>query len=134
MTSPRPLDPDCPQLYGTGEIRMESAERASGYWTTRADKNPEEDVRTSGVYWRADPEDVSILDGRDDRKRAELIAEGLRHWSRSRTSEISAGKVSDSLPGAHDRTRMSTELDPLVLVDRFSKRRPAPSVRGRRVG
>ena len=31
----RPLDPDCPQLYGTGEIRMESAERASGYWTTR---------------------------------------------------------------------------------------------------
>src|SRR5688500_13015671 len=39
----RPLDPDCPQLYGTGEIRMESAERASGYWTTRADKHPEVD-------------------------------------------------------------------------------------------
>jgi hypothetical protein len=76
----RPLDPDCPQLYGTGEIRMESAERASGYWTTRADKHPEVDVRTSGVYWRADPEDMSILDGRDDRKRAELIAERLRDW------------------------------------------------------
>ena len=29
-------------------------------------------------YWRADPEDMSILDGRDDRKRAELIAERLR--------------------------------------------------------
>ena len=76
----RPLDPDNSQLYGTGEIRMESAERASGYWTTRADTHPEVDVRTSGVYWRADPQDMSILDGRDDRKRAELIAERLRHW------------------------------------------------------
>ena len=76
----RPLDPNAPQLYGTGEIRLESAERASGYWTTRADKHPEVDVRTSGVYWRADPEDMSILDGRDDRKRGELIAERMRHW------------------------------------------------------
>jgi hypothetical protein len=76
----RPLDADCPQLYGTGEIRMESAERASGYWTTRADKHPEVNARTSGIYWRADPEDMSILDGRDDRRRAELIAERLTHW------------------------------------------------------
>jgi hypothetical protein len=76
----RPLDPDCPQLYGTGEVRMESAERASGYWTTHADKHPEVDVRTSGVYWRADREDMTILDGRDDRKRAELIAERLKSW------------------------------------------------------
>ena len=30
-------------------------------------------------YLRADPEDMSILDG-DDRKRAKLIAERLRHW------------------------------------------------------
>ena len=76
----RPLHVDCPQLYGTGEIRMESAERASGYWTTRADKHPEVDGRTSGDYLRADPEDMSILDGRDDRKRAELIAEQMSHW------------------------------------------------------
>ena len=76
----RPLDPNAPQLDGTGEIRMESAERASGYWTTRADTHPEVNARTSGVYWRADPEDMSILDGRDDRKRAELIAERLKHW------------------------------------------------------
>lgn len=76
----RPLDADCPQLYGTGEIRMESAERASGYWTTRADKHPEVDARTSGVYLRADPGDMGILDGRDDRKRAELIAEQMSHW------------------------------------------------------
>jgi hypothetical protein len=59
---------------------MESAERASGYWTTREDKHPEIGVRTSGVYWRADSDDMSILDGRDDRKRAELIAERLMQW------------------------------------------------------
>jgi hypothetical protein len=29
---------------------------------------------------RANPEDLSILDGRDDRKRAELIAEQMNHW------------------------------------------------------
>jgi hypothetical protein len=37
-------------------------------------------ARTSGVYWRAEPEDLSILDGRDDQRRAELIAERLKHW------------------------------------------------------
>ena len=76
----RPLQPDAPQLDGTGEIRMESAERASGYFTTRADTHPRVNARTAGVYWRADPEDMSILDGHDDRKRAELIAEQLKRW------------------------------------------------------
>jgi Predicted nucleotide-binding protein containing TIR-like domain len=76
----RPLDPDAPQLDGTGEIRMESVDRASGYWTTHVDKQPEVNARTAGVYWRADPEDMNILDGRDDQKRAELIAERLSHW------------------------------------------------------
>jgi hypothetical protein len=37
-------------------------------------------ARTAGVYWRADPQDVGILDGRDDQKRAQLIAERLRDW------------------------------------------------------
>ena len=76
----RPLDPESPQLYGTGETRLESAERANGYWTTRSDKHPEVEMRTSGVFWRADPEDLSILDGRDDRRRAELITERLKDW------------------------------------------------------
>jgi Predicted nucleotide-binding protein containing TIR-like domain len=76
----RPLDPNAPQLEGTGDIRMESAERASGYWTTRADTDPGMNARTAGVFWRADPEDMSILDGRDNQKRAELIAERLMHW------------------------------------------------------
>jgi hypothetical protein len=29
---------------------------------------------------RADPEDLRILDGSDDRRRVELIAERLRNW------------------------------------------------------
>ena len=76
----RPRDPDAPQLDGTGEIRMESADRAAGYFTTRAETNPRVHARTAGVYLRADPEDLRILDGRDDLQRAELIAERLRHW------------------------------------------------------
>jgi hypothetical protein len=76
----RPRDPDTPQLHGTGEIRIESADRAEGYWTTRSDTSPQISARTSGVYLRADREDLSILDGRDDRKRAELIAERLKNW------------------------------------------------------
>jgi hypothetical protein len=76
----RPMDPNAPQLEGTGEIRVESADRASGYFTTRAETRPRVNARTAGVYWRADPEDMSILDGSDDRRRAELIAERLKNW------------------------------------------------------
>jgi Predicted nucleotide-binding protein containing TIR-like domain len=76
----RPRDPNAPQLDGTGEIRLETADRASGYWTTRADTNPELNARTAGVYLRADPADLSILDGNDDRRRSELIAERLKRW------------------------------------------------------
>jgi hypothetical protein len=73
----RPLDPNAPQLNGVGEIRLESGDRASGYFTTRADLDPNVNARTAGVYWRADPDDMSILDGRDDQKRAALIREQL---------------------------------------------------------
>lgn len=76
----RPIDPDAPQLEGTGEIRLESADRAAGYWTTRSDKQPDLNARTSGVYLRADPEHLRILDGHDDRRRAELLAERLQDW------------------------------------------------------
>jgi hypothetical protein len=76
----RPLDPDAPQLEGTGEIRAESADRASGYWMTRSDRDPNLNARTSGIYLRAEPTDMGILDGRDDRQRVELIAERLRNW------------------------------------------------------
>ena len=76
----RPLDPNAPQLEGTGEIRLESHERAAGYFTVRADADPTLNVRTSGVYVRADPEDLRILDGQDNRKRVKLIADQLKRW------------------------------------------------------
>ena len=76
----RPRDPNAPQLDGTGEIRLESADRAAGYFTTRSDTRPEVSARTSGVYWRAHPEDMSTLDRGDDRQRARLIAERLKQW------------------------------------------------------
>lgn len=76
----RPRQPNAPLLEGTGEIKLESAERASGWFTTRAESQPELRARTSGIYLRADPGDLGILDGGDARKRAELIAERIAHW------------------------------------------------------
>jgi hypothetical protein len=76
----RPRDPNAPQLNGTGEIRIETPDRATGYWTTRSHTSPDLNARTSGVYLRSDPDDLTILDGGDDRQRAELIAERLTRW------------------------------------------------------
>lgn len=76
----RPLHPNAPQVDGTGEIRMESDDRASGYFTTRADGDPALNARTAGIYLRAETDDLNVLDGRDNQKRVELIAERLRHW------------------------------------------------------
>ncbi|MEI5678506.1 MULTISPECIES: TIR domain-containing protein [unclassified Mesorhizobium] len=76
----RPLHPNAPQLHGTGEIKLESADRASGYFTTLSETQPEVNARTSGVYLRAEPNDSSILNGRDDRQRSKLIAQRLKHW------------------------------------------------------
>ena len=69
-----------PKLEGTGEIRVESADRATGYWTTRSDRDPALNARTSGVYLRADPSDLEVLDGGSEEVRAELIAQRLRNW------------------------------------------------------
>jgi hypothetical protein len=76
----RPLDADAPQLEGTGEVRLESPDRAAGYWTTRVEKQPKVSARTSGVYMRAEPADLGILDGNDDRQRATLIGARLKQW------------------------------------------------------
>src|SRR5262249_9802024 len=70
----RALDPDAPELHGTGEIRLENADRASGYWITR-DGSLKVNTRTVGVYLRAEPSDLETLDGNDDEQRVKLIAE-----------------------------------------------------------
>jgi hypothetical protein len=76
----RPLHPNAPQLEGTGEIRVETADRATGYWTTRSDRDPGLNARTAGVYLRADPSDLQVLDGGSAEERAQLIAQRLREW------------------------------------------------------
>jgi hypothetical protein len=77
----RPRHQNAPKLDGTGEIKLESADRANGYFTTRSDSGPKVNARTSGVYVRAQPEDLAVLDGQDDQKRVELLAERLRNWN-----------------------------------------------------
>jgi hypothetical protein len=76
----RPRHPNAPQLEGTGEIRLEDANRAAGYWTTRSEADPLLRERTSGVYLRADPDDMRILDGGDATSRAGLLAVRLQEW------------------------------------------------------
>jgi predicted nucleotide-binding protein with TIR-like domain len=76
----RPRHPNAPQLEGTGEIRLESADRAAGYWITRSDVDLALHERTSGVYLRAEPADMATLDGSDPESRAELLAMRLREW------------------------------------------------------
>src|SRR4029079_7586707 len=76
----RPRDPNAPQLEGTGEIRLETADRATGYWTTRSDRDPGLNARTAGVYLRADPSDLQVLDGGSEEDRAQLIGQRLSEW------------------------------------------------------
>jgi hypothetical protein len=76
----RPRHPNAPRFEGTGEIRLESEDRASGYWTTRSETDPNIHERTSGIYLRADPSDMRILEGEDLAARVELIGRRLAEW------------------------------------------------------
>jgi hypothetical protein len=76
----RPRHPNAPQLEGTGEIKLESVDRASGYWTSRAEGADAFYARTSGIYLRADPGDIAVLDGNDASQRVALIEGRLEEW------------------------------------------------------
>jgi hypothetical protein len=71
---------------------MESTDRATGYWTTRSDRDPELNARTAGVYLRADPSDLEVLDGGSEEERAELIAERLREWRAAAERLLTSGE------------------------------------------
>ena len=77
----RPRHPDAPQLEGTGEILLESVDRANGYFTTRSDGVEAFHARTSGIYLRADRSDLEVLDGGSEADRAALIGKRLQEWS-----------------------------------------------------
>ena len=76
----RPRHQNAPQLEGTGEIKVEEPDRATGYWTTRSNRDPTLNARTAGVYLRADPADLQVLDGGSEEERAELIGQRLGEW------------------------------------------------------
>jgi hypothetical protein len=76
----RPRHPNAPQLEGTGEIKLESVDRAGGYWTTRSEGAGTFHARTSGIYLRADPGDAAVLDGNAAAERAALIERRLQEW------------------------------------------------------
>src|SRR5688500_15181643 len=76
----RPRHPNAPQLEGTGEIRLETADRASGYWTTRSDRDAGLNARTAGVYRRGAPADRQMLAGGTEEARAELMSQRIRDW------------------------------------------------------
>ncbi|HET6695020.1 MAG TPA: nucleotide-binding protein [Gaiellaceae bacterium] len=76
----RPRHPNAPQLEGTGEVKLETADRANGYWTTRSESDAGPKARTSGVYFRADPSDLEVLEGGSEQERAQLIEQRLQEW------------------------------------------------------
>jgi hypothetical protein len=76
----RPRDPDAPELEGTGEIKLESVDRGNGYFITRSDGASPVHAKTSGIYLRADPDDMAILDGDDPAARSDLIQRRLVQW------------------------------------------------------
>jgi hypothetical protein len=76
----RPRHPGAPRYEGTGEIRLESIDRATGYWTDRSEVDLELYERTAGVYLRADPDDMRVIDGGDPKRRTDLLATRLAEW------------------------------------------------------
>jgi hypothetical protein len=76
----RPRLPNAPKFEATGEIKLESVDRADGYWTTRMEGAEDVLLRTSGIYLRADPGDRAVLDGNDAAERAALIEQRLEEW------------------------------------------------------
>jgi hypothetical protein len=76
----RPRHPNAPELEGTGEITLESADRANGWWTTRSQAPDALLARTAGIYLRAEAGDQAVLNGDDAAERAALIERRIGEW------------------------------------------------------
>jgi CAP12/Pycsar effector protein, TIR domain len=77
----RPRDPNAPEFEGTGEIKLESVDRANGYYiVTRANAPEHFHVKTSGIYLRADAGDKTVLDSTDAAERAALLQRRIGEW------------------------------------------------------
>ncbi len=73
------IDADPAGFYGRGEFRLSpgNKDRASGYFTTRNDSNPELDDQTPVDFRRAESSDILTMDGHDRQARQALIRERL---------------------------------------------------------
>jgi Predicted nucleotide-binding protein containing TIR-like domain len=76
----RPRYPNAPEYEGTGEIILESADRASGHWTTTSPGGERLQAKTSGIFLYAEVGDRAVLDGDDSDARAALIERRLAEW------------------------------------------------------
>jgi hypothetical protein len=76
----RPRLPDAPELEGTGEIKLEAVDRARGWFITRSDGAVHFHTKTSGIYVRAAPTDMAVLDSDDPAERLALIEKRLKEW------------------------------------------------------
>jgi hypothetical protein len=93
-------------LYGTGEIPLESADRALRILHNPPDAPTSVNARTAGVYWRADPEALNILTEATTTAQAELIAEQPKRWkSISTPTSIRWENVSRSIQRQRNASR-----------------------------
>jgi hypothetical protein len=77
----RPRDPNAPEFEGTGEIRLESVDRANGYYLGSLVRGGDHvHVKTSGIYLRADPGDKAVLDSTNAAARLSLIQRRIEEW------------------------------------------------------
>jgi predicted nucleotide-binding protein with TIR-like domain len=77
----RPRDPNATEFEGTGEIKIESVDRANGYYLGRLSGGGEHvQVKTSGIYIRSDPGDKAVLDSNDAGARAALLQRRIEEW------------------------------------------------------
>ena len=77
----RPRHPDAPELEGTGEIKLESVDRADGYFTTRSDGTTPS-TRGPPASTSAPTRVIApSLDGNEPAERAALIERRLEEWS-----------------------------------------------------
>ena len=77
----RPRHPNAPQLEGTGEIRVESRRPRERLLDDAVGSRPRTECPNRGVYLRADPSDLQVLDGGSEEERAHaFIGQRLSEW------------------------------------------------------
>ena len=75
-----PSAPECAAARGHRRDSVETADRATGYWTTRSDRDPGLNAEPPASTFEPTPQTSRRLDEEEARRRAELIAQRLREW------------------------------------------------------